>query len=497
MDKPLPLSLKLKIKTKMPIAHFPFWAGLLFFAVYLLIFSGEVSSLGELAILNAGNSLAQNGIAQINSMAWAVNQPDMFTAWAKGGNLMLSGGEKLAWIFVPLLWLGHQLPAMNALQWGLLTNGFILAIVTALLAWGLPHRSIMPRTIMWAIIAFGTLAVIGKLEAAQGGDPIWLIRNTAELPVRLYLLLPPAILLLTVVGNLYFEWRGEKPMPIWVVLLLTIFLTGLSMRNFAHFAAAEQTSADTEMLEKISLLPPDASLWVSLPADDDPQSFSAWVTGYVDSPNAVTIWADAETSPENMAINLAATSKNLWLYERGLSPADATPAVTRWLNQNAFPIAETWLDGSGRLSEFAVFPADMPAVPLDIPFEHGVTVQEFAVSSMQIQPAGILGVKLNWRADTESQFAPPTTVFLQLLNADGVAVAQADRLLLDPKNPAQSPLLPDEKLSLGYGLTLPNDLSAGEYALVMGLYDTKTLKRYTRTDGNPDDFLYLTTIVAP
>ena len=481
----------------MPIAYFPFWAGLLFFAAYLLAFSGEVSSLGELAILNAGNSLAQSGTPQINSMAWAINQPDIFAMWANNGNLMLSAGAKLAWIFVPLLWLGHQLPAMNALQCGLLTNGFILAIVTALLAWGLPRRSIMPRTIMWAIIGFGTLAIIGRLESAQGGDPIWLIRNADGLPVHLYLFLPPAILFLTVSGNLYFGWRGEKPMPIWVILLLTIFLTGLSMRNFAHFAAADQTLADTEMLAQLSSLPADGSLWVTLPANDDPQAFSEWMAGYVNRQNAVTIWTDADVSADNMAKNLAATPKSIRLYERGLSPSDAMPAVTRWLNQNAFPIAETWLEGAGRLSEYAIFPAKTPDVAVDIPFEHGLVLQSFSISNMQIQPDGILGVNLHWQADAESQTAPPTTAFVQLLNADGVAVAQQDRLLLDSQNVAQSPLLPNENISLGYGLSLPEDLSSGEYALIVGLYDAQTLNRYTRADGNPDDFLYLTTLVMP
>jgi hypothetical protein len=83
--------------------------------------------------------------------------------------------------------------------------------------------------------------------------------------------------------------------------------------------------------------------------------------------------------------------------------------------------------------------------------------------------------------------------FVHLLN-DAENIAQHDRLLLDPQNFDQSLLLPGQTVSQGYGLSIPAGLAPGSYPLIAGLYLNHTGQRLRRTDGTPDDFLYLTNI---
>ena len=87
--------------------------------------------------------------------------------------------------------------------------------------------------------------------------------------------------------------------------------------------------------------------------------------------------------------------------------------------------------------------------------------------------------------------------FVHLLNESSSGnAAQSDRLLLDLHNIEQSPLRPGQTISQGYGIRLPEDLPAGTYPLITGLYPAASSVRLTRADDSPDDFLYLTNIVV-
>jgi len=85
--------------------------------------------------------------------------------------------------------------------------------------------------------------------------------------------------------------------------------------------------------------------------------------------------------------------------------------------------------------------------------------------------------------------------FAQLVDGDR-NLAQSDRLLLDLQNPKQSPLLPGQTTTQGYGLALPKRLPPDRYPLIVGLYDPLTGQRLGRAGDSPDDFLYLTDVVV-
>ena len=75
------------------------------------------------------------------------------------------------------------------------------------------------------------------------------------------------------------------------------------------------------------------------------------------------------------------------------------------------------------------------------------------------------------------------TVFVQLLNSAGQVVAQVDAPPLAGTAPTTT-WLPGEILTDPYTLTLPADLSPGDYRLITGLYNAATGERFTSFGGN-------------
>lgn len=172
----------------------------------------------------------------------------------------------------------------------------------------------------------------------------------------------------------------------------------------------------------------------------------------------------------------------------------------RYLEQNAFPVQEVWFEKSGKLGLYALARSNAPKIPLDTPFEGGLTLLDFALLNEQLIPGDILKLRLTWQAEAVNASANlppgPTIAFAQLVaEADGQVAAQQDRLLIDLQAVKQSPLLPGQTITQGYGLRLPEDLSPGAYFIIVGLYNAATTQRLPRAN-NPDDFLYLSTVTV-
>ena len=480
------LNLKLNIRTQMPLKNFPFWAGMLFFAIYLLVLPSSVSSVDELALLTAADNMVQHHRADINLLAWSAGQENAPGAWGDDGTFRLTFGKWLIWLYVPLMGLAHLSPGLNPLQLGLLTNGVLLAVITALIAWALIRRGLLPRPVLTSTLLFGGLALFFKFDG-ETPPPLWLHPTDFGLPVQLYLLLPPAILLLAVVGNLYFGWRGQKTMPVWLMSLLAVWLTGQFLFGAGHFSAQRQTPADAAVFAALKTAPTTDALWISLPANADRLDLSAWWLGNRHTRQNATILPAAADAVAQIPLP---ASGALWLYERAFAPADPPrPAETR-LAAQAFPLAEKWLPESGKISRNALFPSTLPEISAAVPFDGGVSLEKFAVTAQTVSAGEVLGVRLQWRLSAPPP--EPLVAFVHLLGADGALAVQQDRLLFDTASAAQFP--PDVSQWRGYGLQLPADLPAGDYSLVVGVYRQTDGVRLSRADGSPDNFLYLTTI---
>lgn len=125
-----------------------------------------------------------------------------------------------------------------------------------------------------------------------------------------------------------------------------------------------------------------------------------------------------------------------------------------------------------------------PAISRPLAANFGeLALEGYELSSATLQPGGQLEVSLAWRAGEDPRTA--YVVFLHLVGADGVRVAQFDEPLLGGYyQPTVWP--PDEAVTDRHLLALPDDLQAGRYRLEMGLYRPDSQDVVPRVDTAGD-----------
>jgi hypothetical protein len=302
--------------------------------------------------------------------------------------------------------------------------------------------------------------------------------------------------------------RFTPQVSAFILLLLTVALTYLMMRSTAGVALAnDQARFDLPLLKQLNnTARPGDVLLMPMPPFADVQEVSTRLMAYLRRPLPTYAWIESDPraiqADERKNVWRAAQDEahRIWLFERWLTQGDPSSVTETRLNQDAFPLQEQWVEQSGRLTLYALAQTPPPApTPLNVSFQGGLTLVDFAVMEDALAPGGVLKLRLIWQvpaaADLAGQKLPAGSIiaFAQLLSeAEGQKVAQVDRLLVDLQNFKQSPLLPGQTIQQGYGLQLPADLLPGQYSLMIGLYQAGNGQRLPRTDGSPDDFVYLT-----
>jgi len=133
-------------------------------------------------------------------------------------------------------------------------------------------------------------------------------------------------------------------------------------------------------------------------------------------------------------------------------------------------------------------PAVAPAQPLDIMFSNDAdTIHLTGFEITALTPAQ-LDFKLAWQ--TKQKLQADYTIFAQLLAPDGRLVASFDRPPLDGAYPTAT-WLPNQTILDPRHIPLV-EVPAGDYTLIVGLYDPATGRRLTTTGGA--DFARLTTV---
>lgn len=171
----------------------------------------------------------------------------------------------------------------------------------------------------------------------------------------------------------------------------------------------------------------------------------------------------------------------------GQSEQDPDGLVTATLNQTAFPISGEWV-GDVRFERFASPAEFSESETVNIGFGEHITLESIALNRRNFNPNDALQIQLEWV--TDSLLDIRYKVFVQLLNSEGVLVAQRDS---EPGgNQALTTLWQaGETVVDNHALAIP-DLAAGDYTLILGLYDSENPE--SRLPVAESDFYTLGTI---
>ncbi len=122
-------------------------------------------------------------------------------------------------------------------------------------------------------------------------------------------------------------------------------------------------------------------------------------------------------------------------------------------------------------------PTPLPGLAV---FGDQITLLESSLADYPHVPGGTLSLTLRWQTSTPIE--TPYTVFVRLLDAARNPVAQSDAV---PDGGARPTMRwrPGETIEDRHLLVLPDDLAAGPYQLVVGLYDSRTGERLFASDG--------------
>ncbi len=166
----------------------------------------------------------------------------------------------------------------------------------------------------------------------------------------------------------------------------------------------------------------------------------------------------------------------------GEAERDPNRVIERALNAGAFEGADTWY-GDVRLARY-VFPQPLTIRESpQVTFGERITLLRYALSADRVAPGDAVQVQFVWRA--ERPIERRWVVFVQLLDASGMLVAQRD------SEPGGGALLtttwePGQPITDNHALFLPRDLPPGHYTLIAGLYDLDDPAARLLTDTGTD-----------
>ena len=139
--------------------------------------------------------------------------------------------------------------------------------------------------------------------------------------------------------------------------------------------------------------------------------------------------------------------------------------------------------GAVRLGEAKLAPpASEPDIghPLSVTLNDGIDLRGYDLTPSEVSAGETLTLTLYWSA-RESP-SRDYQVLVHLLATDPQPVAQADSPPLAGDYPT-SMWAAGETISDPHPMALPGDLPAGEYRLLVGMYDLRTMERLPRADG--------------
>lgn len=155
----------------------------------------------------------------------------------------------------------------------------------------------------------------------------------------------------------------------------------------------------------------------------------------------------------------------------GVPPAAPDNAVEARLAHTAFKVSDEWFGDARRV----LYVTGQPDVTAEIRLTREGTLRRLSPRTSPLARAGgRIAVEILWQP--LRAFDTDLNVFLQLLDARGVPVAQLDGPPVGGYAPT-SAWRAGEPVADRHGLAVPTDLEAGEYGLIVGLVDPGTGRR--------------------
>ncbi|MEO6758113.1 MAG: hypothetical protein ABIO24_01580, partial [Saprospiraceae bacterium] len=152
----------------------------------------------------------------------------------------------------------------------------------------------------------------------------------------------------------------------------------------------------------------------------------------------------------------------------GEAERDPNHIIENTLDSTTYEAGQDIWYGDVRFAQY-VTPITMSnRQPIYKRFGDSITLEHAAVSRRTFRPGDVAQIQLEWRTDAPLQ--KHYKVFVQLLNSGGVLIAQRDSEPAGGSQPTTN-WQPDTIIKDQHGLTLPNDLAAGNYQIIVGLYD--------------------------
>ncbi len=189
-----------------------------------------------------------------------------------------------------------------------------------------------------------------------------------------------------------------------------------------------------------------------------------------------------------------AASRRIAAVFWGEAERDPNRVVETTLDTEAFPTGEDAWHGDVRLARYTTASAPLAIRPSGARLGEAITLAGCGLSADRARPGETLLVELRWQ--TSALLTKRYKVFVQLLNAGGVLVAQRDSEPGGGSLPTDG-WTPGDLITDRHGLVIPADLPPGGYQLIAGLYDAAYPYARLPVAGAPDaDFIVLAAVVV-
>jgi hypothetical protein len=173
-------------------------------------------------------------------------------------------------------------------------------------------------------------------------------------------------------------------------------------------------------------------------------------------------------------------AERVWLASGQPAAVDANRGIERWLLARGAKLLDEQFDEGARLLLVERTPPSLIERAANLVFADQVHLLRYAYPGKSVTSGQAIHLVLTWQAATSPDF--DYSVFVHLLDGNGQIVQQRDGSPVGGMHP-MSTWREGELVTDRYGFLLSDDLPAGEYRIVVGVYRWDTLERLSIVDA--------------